>query len=50
MVEKSTENIQNFIKENNIKIDQLKIIKLNSKFINESEILIDNVVDSIVSE
>jgi len=50
MIEKSTENIQNFIKENNLNIDQLKIIKLNSKFINESEILLNNNIESIVSE
>lgn len=50
MVENTINNINDFIKTNNLNLDDLKIIKLNSKFINESEILLEKKVDSIVSE
>lgn len=50
MVENTINNINDFIKTNNLNLDDLKIIKLNSKFINESEILLKKKVDSIVSE
>jgi hypothetical protein len=55
MVEKSTNNINSFIKSSlfknkeNLKIN-LIIEKLNSKFINESDILKNKKIDSIVSE
>jgi len=50
MVENTTNNIESFIKENNIHLDNFEIIKLNSKFIHESEILINKTINSIVSE
>ena len=50
MVENTINNINDFIKTNNLNLDDLKIIKLNSKFINESKILLEKKVDSIVSE
>lgn len=50
MVEHTTNNINSFIKKENINLDNCKIIKLNSKFINESEILLNKNIDSIVTE
>ncbi|MBT3726551.1 hypothetical protein HOG21_02365 [bacterium] len=50
MVEISTNNINEFIKSHNINIEKADIKKLNAKFIEESEILANNKIDSIVSE
>lgn len=50
MIEYSNENIKKYIKETNIKIDNFEIIKLNAKFVNESEILLTKDINSIVSE
>ncbi|MDD2907367.1 MAG: hypothetical protein PHH98_01875 [Candidatus Gracilibacteria bacterium] len=50
MVENSQNNILNFSKTNNIVLDDYEFIKLNAKFINESTILQDKEIDSIVSE
>jgi len=50
MVENSRNNINNFAKENNIILEDSDFIKLNSKFINESNILIEKEIDAIVTE
>lgn len=50
MVENTFNNINSFIKTKNIKLDDYSIIKLNAKFIEESEILSEKNVDSIVTE
>jgi hypothetical protein len=50
MVDNTTNNINSFIKQEKIKIENFKIIKLNSKFIYESEILLKYKIDSIVTE
>jgi hypothetical protein len=55
MVENTTKNINSFI--NSLILSEgkhldvkVKIIKLNSKFINESVILLDKNIDSIATE
>ena len=50
MIKNTSDNINWFIKKNNLKINKYKIIKLNSKFIDESEILLNKNIDSIVTE
>ncbi len=50
MVDNTTNNINWFINRQNIQLDNVEIIKLNSKFINESEILLNKNIDSIVTE
>ena len=50
MVENSRNNINNFAKENNIILEDSDFIKLNAKFINESNILIEKEIDAIVTE
>lgn len=50
MVESSENNIINFAKENNIELWKTSFIKLNAKFIDESTILKENDIDSIVTE
>lgn len=50
MVETSENNISNFAKNNSIELEDYKFIKLNSKFIHESEILKEKQVDWIVTE
>ena len=50
MVENTINNIKSFIKQENIKLDDFEIIKLNSKFIHESDILLNKEIDSIVTE
>lgn len=50
MVENSKNNIINFSKENNIELEDFEFIKLNAKFINESTILLEKNIDSIVTE
>ncbi len=50
MLNLSESNIVDFTKENNIDLNDYKIIKLNAKFINESEILKNKKIDSIVTE
>ena len=50
MVDKSIININWFIKDNKLELEDNKIIKLNAKFIHESEILLNEKLDSIVTE
>lgn len=50
MVENTTNNIKSFLKQENINLDNFEIIKLNSKFIHESDILLNKNIDSIVTE
>ncbi|MDD3145371.1 MAG: hypothetical protein PHV23_04640 [Candidatus Gracilibacteria bacterium] len=50
MVENSRNNINNFAKENHIVLEDSDFIKLNAKFINESNILLEKEVDAIVTE
>ncbi|MFC1798098.1 hypothetical protein ACFLY2_03120 [Patescibacteria group bacterium] len=50
MVENTTNNINSFIQKENIELNNFEIIKLNSKFIHESDILLDKKIDSIVTE
>ena len=50
MVDNTTNNINWFINRQNIQLDDVEIIKLNSKFIHESEILLNKNIDSIVTE
>lgn len=50
MVENTINNITWFINSNWIKLDNFEIIKLNSKFIEESQILQNKKIDSIVTE
>ena len=50
MVENTTNNINSFTKQENIELNNFEIIKLNSKFIHESEILLKHKIDSIISE
>ncbi|MFK7780564.1 MAG: hypothetical protein QM490_05530 [Candidatus Gracilibacteria bacterium] len=50
MIEKTSNNINSFIETNNLSLDDSKIIKLNAKFIDESEILLEKNIDSIVTE
>jgi hypothetical protein len=50
MVDNTKNNINSFINQEKIKIDNFEIIKLNSKFIYESEILLNKNIDSIVTE
>lgn len=50
MVENSRNNINNFAKENNIILEDSDFIKLNAKFINESNILLEKEIDAIVTE
>ena len=50
MVENTINNINWFLWTNWFKLDNFEIIKLNSKFINESDILKNKKIDSIVSE
>ena len=50
MVEKSISNINWFVKDHNLDLENNKIIKLNAKFIHESEILLNKKIDSIVTE
>lgn len=50
MVELSEKNINTFISENNLSIQDSKFFKLNAKFIDEAEILKENKVESIVTE
>lgn len=50
MVEITTNNINSFINIKNIKLEDFFIIKLNSKYIEESEILLEKNIDSIVTE
>jgi hypothetical protein len=50
MVDITTNNVNNFIKTNEIVLDNYEIFKLNAKYIEEAEILIENKIDSIVTE
>ncbi len=50
MVEHSRNNIFKFAQENNITLEDIEFIKLNAKFINESNILLEKNIDSIVTE
>ena len=50
MVENTQKNINNFIDTNWIEIKDLDIIKLNAKFIEESEVLLEKNIDSIITE
>ena len=50
MVDNTTNNINWFINRENIQLDNVEIIKLNSKFIHESDILLTKNIDSIVTE
>ncbi len=50
MVEKSSKNIREFATKNSLELKDFEIIKLNSKFINESTILQEKNIDSIVTE
>ena len=50
MVDNTTNNINWFINRQNIQLNNVEIIKLNSKFIHESEILLNKTIDSIVTE
>ena len=50
LVELSEKNIKDFSEKNNLTIKDSQFFKLNAKFINEAEILLENKVDSIVTE
>lgn len=50
MVEHSRNNIFKFAQENNVVLEDVEFIKLNSKFINESSILLEKNIDAIVTE
>jgi len=50
MVEHSRNNIFKFAQENNIILEDVEFIKLNAKFINESSVLLEKNIDSIVTE
>lgn len=50
MVELSEKNIKDFSEKNQLEIIDSKFFKLNAKFINEAEILLENKVNSIVTE
>lgn len=50
MVEHSRNNIFKFAQENNITLEDIEFIKLNAKFINESNILLEKNIDAIVTE
>ncbi len=50
MVELSKSNLLSFVKENNIKLENYDFFKLNSKFINEADIINNWKVESIVTE
>lgn len=50
MVELSKSNLLSFVKENTIKLENYDFFKLNSKFINEAEVINKWIVESIVTE
>jgi hypothetical protein len=50
MVEVTLKNINDFCNSHDISLKKSNIIKLNAKFIDESEMLTNNKIDSIISE
>ncbi len=50
MVDTTTNNINWFLNRENIQLKNVEIIKLNSKFIHESNILLNKDIDSIITE
>ena len=50
MVDTTTSNINWFLNRENIQLKNVEVIKLNSKFIHESDILLNKDIDSIITE